>query len=113
MPNGVLCGCILHPHQPTLSLLLDPRPSTDIIRDINDPEHPYSLEQLHVARLQQVWVDDRGGWVRVEFTPTIPHCSMSTLIGLSIRVKLARSLPPRFKIDVSIHPGSHAQEEQS
>ena len=34
----------------------------------------------------------------VEFTPTIPHCSMATLIGLSIRVKLLRSLPTRFKV---------------
>ncbi len=36
--------------------------------------------------------------VFVHFTPTIPHCSMATLIGLAIRVKLLRSLPPRFKV---------------
>lgn len=34
----------------------------------------------------------------IEFTPTIPHCSMATLIGLSIKVKLLRSLPDRFKV---------------
>ena len=50
------------------------------------------------------------GIVRVKFTPTIPHCSMATLIGLSIRVKLLRSLPPRFKISVEISPGTHATE---
>ena len=36
---------------------------------------------------------------------------MATLIGLSIRVKLLRSLPQRFKVDISIAPGTHASEE--
>ena len=35
---------------------------------------------------------------------------MATLIGLSIRVKLLRSLPKRFKISVRIQPGTHASE---
>lgn len=35
---------------------------------------------------------------RVQFTPTVQHCSMATLIGLCIRVKLLRALPPRFKV---------------
>ena len=43
--------------------------------------------------------------------PTIPHCSMATLIGLCIRVKLKRSLPSRFKVDVKIEPGTHASEQ--
>lgn len=30
--------------------------------------------------------------------------------GLAIRVKLYRSLPPRFKVDVQIRPGTHASE---
>lgn len=34
----------------------------------------------------------------MQFTPTVQHCSMATLIGLCIRVKLLRSLPPRFKV---------------
>ena len=44
------------------------------------------------------------------FTPTIPHCSMSTLIGLCLRVRLIRSLPPRFKVDVKVREGTHQQE---
>jgi hypothetical protein len=36
--------------------------------------------------------------VQVRFTPTVEHCSMATLIGLCIRVKLLRALPPRFKV---------------
>ncbi|KAK2529919.1 hypothetical protein Q9233_006304 [Columba guinea] len=45
-------------------------------------------------------VNDAESTVAVEFTPTIPHCSMATLIGLSIKVKLIRSLPERFKLQV-------------
>lgn len=35
---------------------------------------------------------------------------MATLIGLCIRVKLLRSLPDRFKVDIHITPGTHASE---
>jgi hypothetical protein len=49
--------------------------------------------------------------VEVLFTPTIPHCSMATLIGLSLRVKLLRSLPQRFKVLVAIAPGTHQSED--
>ena len=35
---------------------------------------------------------------------------MATLIGLCIKVKLARALPGRFKTSVSISPGSHSSE---
>ncbi|KAG5221264.1 FAM96B protein [Salix suchowensis] len=70
----------------------------DLIRHISDPEHPNSLEELRVNR------------VIVEFTPTVPHCGMSTLIGLSIRVRLMQSMPPRFKVDIFVKPGSHQSE---
>ncbi|KAH0938145.1 hypothetical protein HID58_005606 [Brassica napus] len=80
------------------------------IRDIRDPEHPYSLEQLKVLTEDSVEVDDHKSYVRVTFTPTVEHCSMATIIGLSVRVKLMRSLPPRYKIDIRVAPGSHATE---
>ena len=83
----------------------------EILRDIKDPEHPHSLEQLRVVQRNLISVDDARGRVSVHFTPTIPHCSMATLIGLSIRVKLLRSLPPRFKVDVRVTPGKHASED--
>jgi metal-sulfur cluster biosynthetic enzyme len=93
----------------------------ELIRHLNDPEHPLTLEQLNVASLDLIEVVDEPenvslgkraiSTVDVRFTPTIPHCSMSTLIGLSIRVKLLRSLPPRFKVKVRITPGAHNQEE--
>ncbi|XP_062442772.1 cytosolic iron-sulfur assembly component 2B isoform X2 [Rhea pennata] len=85
---------------------IDDREIFDLIRSINDPEHPLTLEELNVVEQ----VNDTESTVAVEFTPTIPHCSMATLIGLSIKVKLIRSLPERFKVDVHITPGTHASE---
>uniref|UniRef100_A0AAZ3QJG2 Cytosolic iron-sulfur assembly component 2B n=1 Tax=Oncorhynchus tshawytscha TaxID=74940 RepID=A0AAZ3QJG2_ONCTS len=91
---------------------IDDREIFDILSvSINDPEHPLSLEELNVVEQVRVRVDDQENTVGVEFTPTIPHCSMATLIGLSIKVKLLRSLPERFKIDVHITPGTHTSED--
>merc|ERR1711862_80111 len=107
-----------------------------IIRTIQDPEHPLTLEQLKVVNIDSIRVHDllsnnysdsndnktnsMGGkdynhkkpfsYVNVGFTPTIPHCSMATLIGLCIRVKLLRSIPLRFKIFVKINIGTHVSE---
>jgi hypothetical protein len=64
-----------------------------------------------VAQLEHITVDDEDSYVRIDFTPTIPHCSMATLIGLCIRVKLLRSLPERFKVDVNVREGTHQSEK--
>jgi len=93
--------------------------ASDLIRHINDPEHPLTLEQLNVAQLSLVSVRDGGAGttgaggastIDIHFTPTIPACSMATLIGLCLRVKLIRSLPRRFKVRIRITPGAHASE---
>lgn len=55
-------------------------------------------------------MDNLKNEVKVNFTPTIPHCSMATLIGLSIRVLLLRTLPTRLKVVVEVTPGTHASE---
>lgn len=83
----------------------------DHIRDIKDPEHPYSLEELKVITEDAIEVDDKRSYVRVTFTPTVEHCSMATVIGLCLRVKLMRSLPSRFKVDIKVAPGTHATED--
>lgn len=81
----------------------------DLIRSISDPEHrSMTLEQLAVVSVPQVTVAPSR--VLIEFTPTVPHCGMSTLIGLSIRVRLLRALPTRFKVDIRVKPGSHQSE---
>lgn len=83
----------------------------ECIRSLNDPEHPLTLEQLNVLCVDNIKVDDNKNSVLIQFTPTIPHCSMATLIGLSIRVKLLRSLPSRFKVTIKIFPGAHQSED--
>ncbi|CAA7265356.1 unnamed protein product [Cyclocybe aegerita] len=80
----------------------------DLIRSIYDPEHPNTLEELRVVSAPQITLGQNH--VKVEFTPTVPHCGMSTLIGLCIRVRLLRSLPERFKVDIFVKPGSHQSE---
>jgi metal-sulfur cluster biosynthetic enzyme len=82
----------------------------ELIRHINDPEHPLTLEQLNVVSMDNIIVNDKENIIFVQFTPTIPHCSMATLIGLCLRVKLIRSLPSRFKVTIKISPGSHQSE---
>ncbi|CAN0907981.1 Protein AE7 [Linum grandiflorum] len=82
----------------------------DHIRDIKDPEHPYSLEELNVISEDAIEVDDKRSYVRVTFTPTVQHCGMAPQIGLCLQAKLMRSLPPRYKVDIRVAPGSLATE---
>jgi len=88
---------------------IDSREIFDLIRNIKDPEHPLTLEQLNVVSEDNISIDKNA--VVVKFTPTITHCSLATLIGLSIQVKLLRTLPSRLKIEVKITEGSHSTEE--
>ncbi|CAI0420053.1 unnamed protein product [Linum tenue] len=73
-------------------------PHCDFVRDIRDPEHPYSLEQLSVLSEESITVDDKLGRILITFTPTIQHCSMATVIGLCLRVKLQECFPPHYKV---------------
>jgi metal-sulfur cluster biosynthetic enzyme len=50
--------------------------------------------------------------VLVEITPTITHCSLATVIGLGIRVRLEQCMPPNYRIDVRIKENTHAQDDQ-
>ncbi|XP_015608294.1 MIP18 family protein galla-2 [Cephus cinctus] len=88
----------------------DSREIFDLIRNINDPEHPLTLEELNIVEQSLIEVDNEKNKINVQFTPTIPHCSMVTLIGLSICTQLLRALPARFKINVQIKPGTHSSE---
>ncbi|XP_060187117.1 protein AE7-like 1 isoform X2 [Lycium barbarum] len=90
---------------------VDPLDIYDIVRDIRDPEHPYSLEQLSVLSEESITVDEKLGRILITFTPTIQHCSMATVIGLCLREKLKNFFPPHFKVDIKVAPGSHADEE--
>ncbi|KAL6542279.1 Protein AE7-like 1 [Orobanche minor] len=76
---------------------VDPLEIYEHVRDIRDPEHPYSLEQLSVLSEESITVDEKLGRILITFTPTIQHCSMATVIGLCLREKLKDFFPPHFK----------------
>ena len=85
---GILKDRVTHfaPLPSTRCCSCPPSPSSvrlpDLIRHINDPEHPLTLEQLNVAQLALVRVTDLGhepavpgsSSIDIQFTPTIPHC---------------------------------------
>ncbi|KDR77470.1 hypothetical protein GALMADRAFT_65520 [Galerina marginata CBS 339.88] len=71
-----------------------------LLRHIHDPELPSTLEELRVIVPEGISVT--GNNVRVLFTPTTPHCGAAHIIGLAIRVRLERCLPPRFRLFVSL-----------
>lgn len=81
------------------------------MQNIRDPEKPESLSELDVVRLELIQVRKTGPnafYASIGFVPTVSHCSLATLIGLCLRVKLIRSLPPRtFKLHFYIQPGTH------
>nr|VDC62241.1 unnamed protein product [Brassica rapa] len=81
------------------------------VRDIRDPEHPYSLEQLSVLSEDSITLDDKLNRILITFTPTIQHCRMATIIGLCLRAKLKECLPLHYKVDIRVSPGSHADED--
>ncbi|KAG7191777.1 uncharacterized protein KQ657_002742 [Scheffersomyces spartinae] len=97
---------------------IDSQEIFDLIATINDPEHPLTLAQLAVVNLSDITVTQGAdktkdlSEVLIKITPTITHCSLATLIGLGIRVRLERCLPPRFRIRILIKEGTHQSENQ-
>ena len=92
---------------------IDEQEVYDLISTIADPEHPLSLGSLAVVNLPDIRVTPpaRAGGVStvaVDITPTITHCSLATVIGLGVRVRLEQALPPRFRVDVRVKPGTHS-----
>jgi hypothetical protein len=79
-----------------LILVLKCSPHSDFLRSIRDPEHPRTLEELAVIYDGSVCIEHLPGRrlrIDVLFCPTVPHCSMATIIGLAIRVKLIKYFP--------------------
>ena len=119
-----------------------------LVRRINDPEHPHTLEELGVVDKAHIWFsrphrprkqrsgsDDANttsrerwdGYVDddvidgeesesdetvIELTPTVPHCSLATTIGLCIRHKVESSIP-NIKLQVRIRDGTHRTAAES
>ncbi len=60
-----------------------------MIRTIRDPEKPNTLEELDVVTEKCVEVQDLGDdeyLIIIRFSPTVPHCSLATLIGVCVCV---------------------------
>lgn len=97
---------------------IDEQEILDLIATISDPEHPLTLAQLAVVNLSDIKITNPpncGGGISevlIKITPTITHCSLATLIGLGIRVRLDRSLPSRYRIKILIKEGTHQLENQ-
>ncbi|KAH7379168.1 hypothetical protein DE146DRAFT_306290 [Phaeosphaeria sp. MPI-PUGE-AT-0046c] len=97
---------------------IDEQEIYDLISTISDPEHPLSLGSLAVVNLPDIHILPPTSplssisTVVVEITPTITHCSLATVIGLGVRVRLEQALPPRFRVDVRIKKGTHSTDEQ-
>jgi len=112
------------------------------LRTIKDPEKPSTLEDLNVVYEDGIFIKDPTSdgvqvvnilysyyyyylllfiiinvvnifQVRIEFNPTVPHCSLATLIGLCIRVKIERSIIHKLKLDIFIKKGAHSTEDES
>ncbi|CAN8101418.1 unnamed protein product [Discula destructiva] len=102
---------------------IDEQEIFDLIATISDPEHPLTLAQLAVVNLSDIRIDpppvpgkgpelDVLHTVTVDLTPTVNHCSLATIIGLAVRVRLDACLPPNYRLDIRMKDGSHAQDDQ-
>ncbi|KAE8376185.1 hypothetical protein BDV26DRAFT_294317 [Aspergillus bertholletiae] len=99
---------------------IDEQEIYDLVSTISDPEHPISLGALAVVSLPDISITPTLPYVpasplrtvTVLITPTITHCSLATVIGLGVRVRLEQSLPPRFRVDVRIKEGTHSTADE-
>lgn len=83
---------------------------------VKDPEKPNTLADLQVITDESVQVqpfEGDGYLVRIDFNPTVPHCSLASLIGLCIRGKIEKNVLERIKLDIVIAEGKHSTEEES
>ncbi|KAB8230142.1 hypothetical protein ETB97_010155 [Aspergillus alliaceus] len=99
---------------------IDEQEIYDLVSSISDPEHPISLGALAVVSLPDISIAPTLPYVpasplrtvTVLITPTITHCSLATVIGLGVRVRLEQSLPSRFRVDVRIKEGTHSTADE-
>lgn len=95
----------------------------EVLRDITDPEHPYTLEELSVISLKNIEIFKKEknqdsictkglpiNTVRIIFTPTVPHCSLVGIIALCIFYQLYANISG-FSYEVQIENDAHSQAE--
>lgn len=83
-----------------------------LIKDIRDPEYPYTLSQLRVVSPQGIRVHDIHHLIIIFFKPTVPTCSLSAIIGLALRKKIESDfmIASEWKLIIMVYPGSHSAE---
>ncbi|KAF2217890.1 hypothetical protein CERZMDRAFT_30816 [Cercospora zeae-maydis SCOH1-5] len=98
---------------------IDEQEVYDLISTITDPEHPLSLGSLGVVNLEDIKMipptspRSRISSVQVLITPTTSACSLTTVIGLGVKVRLMNALPPRFRVDVRIKEGTSSSADEA
>ncbi|KAG5936494.1 hypothetical protein E4U53_000212 [Claviceps sorghi] len=101
---------------------IDEQEIYDLISTISDPEHPVSLGQLSIVNINDIHITPSPACgvpesntivqVTVEITPTVTHCSLATVLGLGVRVRLEQCLPPNYRVDVLCRENTHSQDDQ-
>ncbi|KAK5446206.1 hypothetical protein LTS15_009901 [Exophiala xenobiotica] len=89
---------------------IDSQEIYDLIATMSDPEHPITLGSLAVVSLPDISIkptipsrpNSNLQTVTVLVTPTIQHCSLATVIGLGVRVR----------VDVRIKEGTHSTADE-
>ncbi|EME79122.1 uncharacterized protein MYCFIDRAFT_212136 [Pseudocercospora fijiensis CIRAD86] len=98
---------------------IDEQEVYDLISTITDPEHPLTLGSLGVVNLEDIKIlppsspRSRISSVQVLITPTTSACSLTTVIGLGVKVRLVNALPPRFRLDVRIKEGTSTSAHEA
>lgn len=98
---------------------IDEQEVYDLISTITDPEHPLSLGSLGVVNLDDIRIipptspRSRISSVQVLITPTTSACSLTTVIGLGVKVRLMNALPARFRVDVRIKEGTSSSADEA
>ncbi|KAG5912999.1 hypothetical protein E4U61_007554 [Claviceps capensis] len=101
---------------------IDEQEIYDLVSTISDPEHPVSLGQLSIVNINDIHITPSPACgvpdsntlvqVMVEITPTVTHCSLATVLGLGVRARLEKCLPPNYRVDVICRENTHSQDDQ-
>ncbi len=94
----------------------------EIIRDIKDPEHPNSLEELQIVSKNDIKITEINDdevlckfniplpCIEITIAPTVPHCSMAGIIGICVLSELQKFID-KYWIKLLIKEDSHVNRE--
>lgn len=85
-----------------------------LISNIRDPEHPHTLAELSIVspkNIIKIQLENIIHW-QINITPTIPHCSLASIIGLCIIYKIKKNSILEFNsnFSVQITSGTHVND---